>query len=90
MASQPDATDTWPEPPAEGLVVEHVTFSSGRMRGPAGWSPTVTMDLMAREVRGGAKHTVRLHLDLDLAEQFAGVLPQAARDARAGMQDLPE
>lgn len=83
----PDAAETWPAPPVEGLVVEHVTFSSGGMQGPDGWQPTVTLDLLAREVRGGAKRTVRLHLDADLADQFANVLPRAAGDARQAMRE---
>lgn len=82
-----DPADTWPEPPAAGLVVEHVTFSSGGMQGPDGWQPTVTLDLLTREVRGGAKQTLRIHVNADLADQFAQVLPQAAADARRGIDE---
>lgn len=83
----PDDPSTWPTPPTEGLVVEHVTFSSGGMQGPDGWQATVTLDLLGREVRGGAKRTVRLHVNADLADQFAEVLPQAAGDARRGIRE---
>lgn len=71
-------------------MVEHVTFSSGGLRGPDGWRATVTVDALAREVRGGAKRTVRLHVDADLADEFAQVMARAAQDARRGMTDVPK